>query len=164
MKAYHYLFCICLLFSVAYVLRADSSESSGGTLDGLWTAKIVGDPTGSICVPIRSINSVTIHHYLLNGQVPIAELTVDTSGNNSIRIYTVFSPTADIGGLVGIASGAAEEVKSVSGMPSVGKEYPNTTHAHSIEYCVSNENQLNSAYTSLKQCLSTGMGASISLK
>lgn len=146
---------------------SDSSDSteSKSTSDGLWTASISGSPAGAICIPVRLISSVSVHNYLLNGKIPIAELTIDTLGNNSIRMYTVLSSSADSMDLMGVATAAKGELmKESGGMPSVAKQYPNTTHAHSIEYSLSSVKQLKAVYNSVCKCLATGKGAKLTVK
>ncbi len=166
MKLLNYLLCLFVVFSTMNVLHAASDDDvkSNSILNGIWTAKITSSPGGSICVPVRTISSVTIHYYLLNGKIPIAELTIDTLGNNSIRLYALLSPSSDSIGLTTVLSAATNEVASMAGLPKVGKKYPETTHAHSVEYSISSESQLKVAYDSLLKCLATNTGASISIK
>lgn len=168
MKLYHRLFGLCagLLCSLVYVLYAETSDASktNTALDGLWMATVAGNPDGAISVPIRMISSVSIHHYLLNGKIPIAELTIDTTGNNSIRLYTVVSPSADAMNLVSIASEAFNGAKDLAGLPSVAKQYPETTHAHSVEYNVSNVDVLKAAYASINKSIATGQGAKVTIR
>ncbi len=100
----------------------------------------------------------------MNGKIPIAELTIDTFGNNSIRMYSTLSVGADVLDLGGMAKGLANEAQKEAGTPKVSKQYPTTTHAHSVEYSVSSYNQLKAIYASINKSLSTGKGAKISIK
>ncbi len=169
-KLFQYLFCISCAFVATTVLQAAETETTStestsvSTSDGLWTATVAGNPSGAITVPIRLISSVTIHNYNLNGKIPIAELTIDTLGNNTIRFYCVLASTSDAADLMGMARELQGEVNKEVSMPSVAKQYPDTTHAHSIEYSVSSVKQLKSIYTSVSKCLSTGKGEKMTIK
>ena len=65
-----------------------------------------------------------------------------------------------------VAMARAEEVaRDVAGRvsPSLGKlnvvkDYPNTTHAHTVEYVVQSEATLSSLYSSLMQAINTARG------
>jgi hypothetical protein len=57
-----------------------------------------------------------------------------------------------------IAKDAASRASPTVGKLNVVKDYPNTTHAHTVEYVLQTEATLNSLYTSLMQAINTGRG------
>lgn len=77
---------------------------------------------------VADIVSVSTHNYMLNGTIPMKELTVDMKGNNSIRIYC---PTnGDDEEEDDYGSSSSKKISKVT------KKFPDCTHAHSVEYCV----------------------------
>jgi hypothetical protein len=53
---------------------------------------------------------------------------------------------------------AANRASPSAGRINVVKDYPNTTHSHTVEYALQEEAVLNSLYSSLMQALHTGKG------
>lgn len=121
----------------------------------IWTADF-GD-TAKITVDLRSIVSVSIHPYMLNGAVQVTEVTIDTTGNNSIRFYYIHaddSITATETSPQGIISSAGQKIqreitqqKNESGLPAV--KFPEGAYAHTIEYQVNSLDDLLSLYKSV---------------
>lgn len=118
-------------------------------------------PGGSYSVALRSIVSVSLHEYLVDGVARVTEVNIDTQGNALARFYYIepTPPTSPIG--LGQATiektqqllqqGAAASGQDV--WQKVIKNYPTTTHAHTIEYRVTDKGTLTNLYTSAEGAL-----------
>ena len=120
----------------------------------LWSASF-GDTT-KLTINVSSIVSVSMHPYLLNGQIPITEVTVDTQGNNTIRFYYIHEedPSAAAGGLKEAAGSARRRLqqemtqqKDGSQIPSI--KFPEGAYAHTVEYQMNSLSDLTKLYQSL---------------
>ncbi len=116
----------------------------------LWICIFEQIPHGVISVKLDSITSVNIHNYLLNGKTSISELTIDTTGNNTIRIYCVLGNKGIINSKR-IATAISERYEQHVGGTQVVKEYPHGTHSHSIEYYLENSAIIEDLYQCLMQ-------------
>lgn len=125
---------------------------------------IVGDEkTSQIILDLHKIVSISLHTYMLNSKIPILELTIDSLGNNSVRIYTVI--TAPAGNYVnGVKERMSGRVAEHGVTSAVSKQYPHTTHAHSIEYSAMNTNELRKAYSKLIKAWTSKKGDIIIVK
>jgi hypothetical protein len=118
-------------------------------------------PGGSYSVALRSIVSVSSHEYMVDGVVRVTEVNIDTYGNALARFYYLepVTPTSPIG--IGTATiektqqllqeGAERSGQDV--WKKVVKNYPTTTHAHTIEYRVSDKDTLTKLYESAEAAL-----------
>jgi len=118
-------------------------------------------PGGSYSVALRAIVSVSSHEYLVDGVARVTEVNIDTVGNALARFYYIepTTPNSPIG--LGTATiekaqqllqeGAARTGQDV--WQKVIKNYPTTTHAHTIEYRVADKNTLSALYTSAEGAL-----------
>ncbi len=96
----------------------------------------------TLVVKLSEITSVSTHVFLLDGKTPIHELVIDTKGNNTIRLYARYDNTTGTN-----AEALLERVKARainrSGTPTtVAKNFPDTTHARTIEYGLDNSDQI----------------------
>lgn len=118
-------------------------------------------PGGSYSVALRSIVSVSSHEYLVEGSVRVTEVNIDTSGNALARFYHL--EPAPVNTPMGIGAGTIEKAQQLlqegaerSGQDvwkKVVKNYPTTTHAHTIEYRVDNKATLTKLYESAESAL-----------
>ncbi|EDY16842.1 hypothetical protein CfE428DRAFT_5651 [Chthoniobacter flavus Ellin428] len=118
-------------------------------------------PGGSYSVALRAIVSVSSHEYLVDGIARVTEVNIDTVGNALARFYYIepSTPNSPIG--LGQATidkaqqmlqdGAARTGQDV--WQKVVKNYPTTTHAHTIEYRVADKDTLSKLYTSAESSL-----------
>ena len=116
--------------------------------------KITVGKTNQVTIAVPSITSVAQHSYLLNGVTPISQVTIDTTGNNTIRFYCVHPDELgkDPAALAKVLSpdtihpkrnGITPGGKS-SGLPSV--KFPEGTYSHSIEFQLEAPEQLTKLY------------------
>ena len=118
-------------------------------------------PGGSYSVALRAMVSVSSHEYLVDGVARVTEVNIDTVGNALARFYYIepTTPTSPVG--LGTATidkfqqlvqqGAAASGQDV--WQKVIKNYPTTTHAHTIEYRVNDKSVLSALYTSAEGAL-----------
>jgi hypothetical protein len=132
-------------------------------------------PGGNYEVAIGTITSISTSQYVVDGAIHITELSIDTSGNTQCRIYCMQTlAQAQAQGTSQAQGGAAQaavdaatqrtqdavdRVSSVMGGGSalsdtinstVVKNYPASTHAHTVEYRVATPAQLDDIFKSVE--------------
>lgn len=127
---------------------------------------IVFDSESSVYVNANLVASISKQEYIL-GTLFVSEIVIDTVGNSQIRIYnsspldptkikekarkmlpTHLQSATEIASYAEKAKGNIEETADVnlSGVSTVYKEYPATTHSKTIEFAVSDPDELNELY------------------
>ncbi len=121
-------------------------EHSG--LPGMWTCIVAGADKAMTVVKLSEITSVSKQSYLLEGSQRILEVTIDTTGNNSIRFYCMGGARASrVKARATNSRDLADKyMEGASGLPA--KKYPEATHSHNIEYQLDSEEELNRIYES----------------
>ena len=127
-------------------LQAQTGDSTGSQL--FWEAKL---PGGSYIVELSAISSVSQHTYVIDGALKVTEVIVDTTGNSLARFYYIIPITNDSGAntLNGLTE-RGKELLDTAGEPVTGtkpsnlvaKQYPTTTHAKTVEFRISKEEDL----------------------
>jgi hypothetical protein len=134
-----------------------------------WQAAL---PGGHYMVAIDRIASISMHEYLLDGQLVVNEVVVDTNGRGLARFYHVVTVAENS------ASGTARRVveKGHEFLDKAGekagtdihdmvqKNYPTTSHAGMIEFRLQDLRDLQAIYKSLKNAWETGKGRKITVK
>jgi hypothetical protein len=118
-----------------------------------WRAQF---PSGEYVVALHSIASISTHEYVVDGVAKVYELTINTRGSATARIYHLEALSATPGGIgeatVGVVRDKINEVRErldTAGITNaVVKNYPATTHAHTIEYRVASRQQVQELYES----------------
>jgi hypothetical protein len=118
-------------------------------------------PGGSYSVALRSITSVSIHEYMVDAAVRVTEVNIDTSGNALARFYYLEPNTPNAPG--GLGQATIEKTQEVlqqaadktgqDAWKKVVKNYPTTTHSHTIEYRVTDKETLHKLYDSAESAL-----------
>ena len=157
---------------------AKTPAASGKTDDApqsnrFWQASIGG---GHYMVALERISAISRHKYVLDGAVIVDEVTVDALGQALARFYFITPITAATSGsgvgntasrlvdrgqtlIEGAAQKAGTDVHQM-----VIKKFPETTHAHTIEYRVLSEQELTGLYTSIRTAWESGRGRSFTVK
>ncbi len=171
------------LFLTAPLLHAQKGGGTGGTGGGnrnnqnqqnnqgttpsatptptnipMWRCNL---PGGSYSVALRAIVSVSSHEYLVDGVARVTEVNIDTVGNALARFYYIepTTPNSPIGlgqATIDKAQQLLQEGAARTGQDvwqKVIKNYPTTTHAHTIEYRVADKDTLSRLYTSAESSL-----------
>jgi hypothetical protein len=127
---------------------------------------------GSYLLNLSAVASVAKHTFLVPGLGRVTEVTIDTLGSVAARFYHVQELPAQAPGGIGQtildqATSRLEELKERLGSSAAGlapwqqvvKNYPDATHAHTVEFRISNEETLNDLYKSLTNSPERGRGA-----
>lgn len=138
-----------------------------------WQASVAG---GNYMVALDRITAISRHKYLLSGGLIVDEVTVDTVGQSLARFYFV-SPVTDAASGNSAGSEAARIVdrgrelvdKAASRLGTdapymVHKDYPTTTHAHTVEYLLQSNQELTALYNSVRTAWESGKGRRFTIK
>ena len=161
--------------------QAQPAKTSGGnisdeeTKDHWWDCSL---PGGNYCISIGKITSVSMHQYIVKsptqtpGAVPLParvyEANIATDAALVTRFYYI-EAAVDGGAASAIKTGldrlnqvadqAAERTGSTKFWLQVQKDYPVTTHAHTVEYRLDSKADLDRLYGSVKRSWTVGRGA-----
>jgi hypothetical protein len=164
---------LCLLPLLATGQDASPSPSASPlpTRIPMWRADL---PGGTYEVAIRSIISVSTHEYVVDGVARVTEMNIETPGSLEVRFYYLepITPTSP----VGIGQSAMDKVQElaeqaagrvVPGEPpweKVIKNYPTTTHAHTVEYRLDSKDQVQTLFNSAEQAFRLNQNTQVSLQ
>lgn len=122
---------------------------------------------GHYLVKIDRISSVSKHQYISDGVAKVTEVTIGTDSEVVARFYfleAVGKDTPISAGAVlmnraqDLSQQAAARVSPSAAQLQVVKNYPVSTHAHTVEFVVQNAAALDSLYGSLVGAVSVGRG------
>ncbi len=117
--------------------------------DGFWCFILNGTGRAMTVIKLSTITSVSKQTYMLEGSQQILEVTVDTTGNNSLRFYCLSSDRTNEK-LDRVSSARAlidKHTDKASNFPA--KKYPEATHSHNVEFQLAGVEQINKIYESL---------------
>ena len=132
---------------------------------GIWRYEL---PGGTYEVALRAIVSVSVHEYFVDGATRVNELNLDTDGNMAVRFYYLEPAAAKspvglgqsvLDRAAALAKEAAGRVVDEQVWERVVKNYPTTTHAHTIEYRVESDEQLKQIFVSAQSAFESGQSA-----
>ena len=130
------------------------SNPGGATVDGWRGFLSINYKGGKFVMPYARIVSVARHDYLVDGAGRVHELTVDTNGTVIARYYFLESGLDDSPiKAVGIINNRLEktgkllEKRTGVDRREVVKHYPDTTHAKTVEFNVSEKEHLDAIYS-----------------
>ncbi len=137
------------------------------TRDGLWQGQFKG---GNYIVRCNSIIALSKHEYISDGVARVVEVNVTLNSAQIVRFYflepaklesgssMVNAGQAAIDRAKGMVEQAAGRVSPSLTDPKVVKNYPASTHAHTVEFVLKEEAKLISLFGSLERSLRTGQG------
>lgn len=141
--------------------QATSEERRGNP--SFWQAELRG---GHYMVRLDRVASVSRHEYVVDGVARVVEVTVATDSSAVARFY--YLEPVGTGGALNVGAAAAERAREAAdevsrratgqGAHQVIKNYPASTHAHTVEYVIPSVLQLDSLYNSLRDAMETGTG------
>lgn len=147
----------------------DSNAEESESPKRFWQATL---PCGNYMVAIDRISSISMHEYVLDGQLLVTEVVVDTSGRALARFYHVASVTEAAG--ANTATRLAERGRQLVDQAGeragtnvhnlAQKNYPTTSHAGMVEYRVLNLNDLKALYKSLQSAWESNRGKTITIR
>jgi hypothetical protein len=149
----------------------DAKPQDAKTQDRFWQATL---PGGHYMVALDRISAISRHKYVLDGTVIVDEVTIDALGQALARFYHIQPITSAAGG--GAAGQTAaklgergqevlDRAAAIAGTDlhqMVIKKFPETTHAHTIEYRLMSEEQLAALHQSARTAWETGRGRKFS--
>ncbi len=140
-----------------------SKETQNLKSDKFWICTIGDSKAAMTAIRLDTITSVSKHTYNIGTQT-VREVTIDTTGNNSIRIYCL--------NVNQIANRYAERAKNtremlnnktggVADYPS--KKFPEGTYSHNIEFQVDSTDDLEKIYNSVMKAVISNRGCNFKL-
>lgn len=147
----------------------DSNAEESESAKRFWQATL---PTGNYMAALDRISSISMHEYVLDGQLLVTEVVVDTSGRALARFYHVASVTEAAGS--NTATKLAERGRQLVDQAGeragtnvhnlAQKNYPTTSHAGMVEYRVLHLNDLKALYKSLQSSWESNRGKTITIR
>lgn len=135
----------------------------------LWEANL---PGGNYIVALDRISAISMHSYIVSKSLVVHEVNVQTSGAGLVRFYSFEVPgegsEANIAkNLINrgkdLMNGAGSRI-GVDPNTTVEKEYPVTTHAHTIEFRLFDKGDLDQLYSSIKRSWTENRGRKFTIK
>lgn len=150
----------------------EDEESKAEEAEGskrFWQATL---PSGNYMVAIDRISSISMHEYVLDGQLLVNEVVVDTSGRALARFYHIASVTeaAAANTTTRLAERGRQLVDQAGERAGTNvhnlaqKNYPTTSHAGMVEYRVLNLADLKALYKSLQSSWESNRGKTITIR
>jgi hypothetical protein len=150
----------------------EDTESKAEESEGprrFWQASL---PGGHYMVAIDRIASISMHQYVLDANLLVDEVVVDTNGRGLARFYYVTSVAEASGSAAaGRVVAKGRELLDRAGQRAgtdvhelAQKNYPTTSHAGMIEYRILDRRDLEELYKSLKNAWETGKGRKLTVK
>jgi len=135
-----------------------------------WSATLSG---GEFIIPHSAITSISLHTYVVDGTVSVTEATVGTVGSEIGRFY--YLEPIEATSPIGVGQSAIDDLKERARevVTRVGaedleekviKNYPASTHAHTVEFRLSSPEDVKKLFGSLKNSLLQRRTANFSVK
>ena len=150
-------------FAAAQAPQAPPSDSPSNP--AFWQASFANG--GHYLVKLNTISCASKHEYVSDGVARVVEVNVGTNSAIVARFYFLEPVGKDtpinaaqtaINRAQEVAQQAANRVSPNAAKLNVVKNYPTSTHAHTVEFVVQDEATLSSLYTSLMAAVNTGRG------
>ena len=147
----------------------DSTAEESQGPKRFWSASLQG---GEYSVALDKVTSISLHEYVLNVNLIVTEMVIDTDGRALARFYHVRSVAEDTAS--GSAGRLVERGKDLidragqrakvdfHNLPQ--KDYPTTSHAGMIEYRVMRLNDLKALFKSAQGSWESNQGKKVTLK
>lgn len=141
---------------------ADNNEREGHR--HLWEARM---QNGNYIVLVSKIAFVSKHEYVSDGVARVVEVTVASESSAVARFYylepigsdsTLSAAQSVLDKARNLGREGARRAGQEGILGQVVKNYPATTHAHTVEYRLQTEEGLESLYGNLARTMATGKG------
>ena len=171
-----FLAALAALLPGPVAVRAQTTSPSPtptGVLTGLanfWRCQL---PGGVYLVALRNIQSVSSHEYIVDGAARVTEVTVATASSVEARFYYLepvgANAASPVAGAASTLQGLQQRVQDLATSHApvepvwekVVKNYPTTTHAHTVEFRLTTLANLQQIEQSLEQAWISGKGVSL---
>lgn len=126
--------------------------------DGIWNGSFNG---GRYLLKSNQIIALSKHEYVADAVARVVEINLTLNSNSHVRFYFLEPVKLEGGGIVGAGQQALDRARAMAEQaaarisptlvePKVVKNYPVSTHAHTIEFVIKDEARLNSLFESLE--------------
>lgn len=153
---------------------ADNQETDEETTDQVrpdkkWKASL---PGGEYLVSLKAITSINKHSYVLDGTLLVNEVNIDTTGRSLVRFYYIEPITSQtnfdpLKRLENRAKELRNQGRARTGLTideMAQKQYPTTTHSHTVEFRVLSERRLATLYRSIQKAWEDDQGREVQTK
>lgn len=143
---------------------SETKEGEQAFSSKMWVGIFGNEKTAITSIRLDSIVSVSKHSYLVNGSL-IREVTIDTKGNNSIRIYCLHASSKITDMKERLSHSRAmldSKTDNASQLPA--KSFPEGTYSHNIEYQVDAPSELDKIYESVINAVISNKGCIYKVK
>ena len=149
--------------------NGQNTQQDTVTQDGLWQGKFTG---GNYIVRCNSIIALSKHEYISDGVARVVEVNLTLNSAQIVRFYFLEPYKPDSGSsTLGVGTQALDRAKGMFeqavgrvspdlATPKVVKNYPASTHAHTVEFVLKVEARITALYGSLERSFRTGQGRS----
>jgi hypothetical protein len=147
-----FIFCAGLCAANAPAQDGDGGRGAGS----YWKAALTD---GDYLVPHSAIASFALSRYVVDGALRVHEVSIDTIGSVQARFYFLeeLLPQSPIGVGQSAIDNLRDKVREVQdrvGVAGVGKEvtktHPLTTHAHTVEFILPDQESVQRLFRSLE--------------
>lgn len=168
---------LCLFSAQSFGQRAApaaspaQSPASTSRPDAFWRGEL---PGGVYLVALRSIVSISSHEYAVDGLARVTEVNVATASTVEARFYflepmSAANPTSTTPATLDVLQERVKELTTShpeveAVWQKVVKNYPTTTHAHTVEYRLNSKADLKTLYESLELSWTTGKGVNFKIE
>lgn len=150
----------------------DEEETKAKESDGprrFWQASL---PGGHYMVALDRISNISMHEYVLDGNLVVNEVTVDTTGRAIARFYYIepLSDSMNRSEVTRVVDKGRELIDRAAQRVGTDahnmaqKNYPTTTHAGMVEYRILDLRDLDALYGSLRKAWESGKGRTLTIK
>ena len=164
---------VLMILPYAAIAQSEDNTAKDNTAETtgpkrFWQADL---PGGSYTVALDRITSISKHSYIIDGNISVTEVVIDTSGNALTRFYYLEPAgqgTANLG--ANISQRGKELLDKVSQRTGVNansavvKQYPETTHAKTVEFRISDGIALDALFNSARTAWINGRGKKFTIK
>lgn len=143
-----------LSFSWASAQDATPTPTPPSGRAATWQASL---PGGTYAVRVSYMTSVSMHEYVVDGAARVTEVNIGTTGSELVRFYFIEANVPKAPGGVGQSVINEVQDKINEGSTRAGlddawqkvvKNYPTTTHAHTVEYRIGTKEALQKLFDS----------------
>ncbi len=132
------------------------SQNTGAATGARKTWKVT-HPGGEYSVDVDAMTSVSLHSFRIEGDYRVWEVAVSDTSSQQVRFYWVSPTSANENAPEASTSSTKDDVKAKTTggkdedeWKKVMKQYPQATHAHTVEYRVDKLSILSDIYNSAK--------------
>lgn len=157
-------------FAIGMPLAGATAQQASSTPEQqrreIWRAEL---PGGTYIVRLSAISCVSLHEYVVDGAARVLEVNIATSGSELARFYHVepYPPKPPVPAVQKAMDTIENKAKEASARVDtsdlrgkVVKNYPTTTHAHTVEYRLTDKELVNKLFKSIEDSWLNGRSGS----